>query len=448
MIRGAKVRAVARFEFLNVARRKSYLLVTFGLPIFFSALSGGMFALQGYFLQSRIDQAGVYAIVDHDGVLGDADVWSEVTSIKDEDAQQVIEDKELQDVGDAALELDEVVFLRLRDEEAGLSLVSENRLTALYVIEEGYVETGKVSLYESEHASVISVRAATVEPVLARLLSERLLDGRVDVELMERALEPLDIERNVTFDDGEQRSSEDRVMEIVLRTGVPFLLGVLLLTALLSASGYLVQTIALDKESKVVEVLLSSADPDEILTGKLLGLGAAGLLQFFVWSAMVVGGALTVAAFVASLDVPIPWEALAISPLFFVMGYLFIGSLMLCTGSLGSSVAESQKLTLGWAMLAVLPLMMLVVLLEEPHGAAGQLLTWIPFSAPLTVIVRMSLDPGGIAWWEVAGALAVLVASTWLAIRFGARLFRVGLLVSGSRPKLRELLRQARLLDG
>jgi ABC-2 type transport system permease protein len=428
VIRARKVAAVSRFEFLNVARRKSYLLVTFGLPIFFSALSGGMLALQGYFLQSRIDQAVVYGLVDHYGATEDARLWGTLEDVDDEDAREAVIQGNLAEVGQGFMLLDEVVFLRFDDEASARALVASDRLTAVYVVEEDYLETGNVSLYESEHAPVLSVRSATIEPVLGRLLSERLLDGNVEVALMERALEPLVIKRTVTFEDGATRSSEDRVMEIVLRTGVPFLLGVLLLTALLSASGYLVQTIALDKESKVVEVLLSSADPDEILTGKLLGLGAAGLLQFFVWASMVVGGALTAAAVVASLDVPIPWEALA-------------------TGSLGSSVAETQKLTLGWAMLAVLPLMMLVVLLEEPHGAVGQVLTWIPFSAPLTVIVRMSLDPGGIAWWEVVGALLVLVASTWLSIRFGARLFRVGLLVSGSRPSLREILRQARLLD-
>ncbi len=447
MIRARKVAAVSRFEFLNVARRKSYLLVTFGLPIFFSALSGGMLALQGYFLKSRIEQAAVYGLVDHYGATEDPRLWGTLADVDDDDAREAVIQGNLAELGQGFMLLDEVVFQRFDDEAAARALVASDRLTAVYVVEEDYLETGNVSLYESEHAPVLSVRSATIEPVLGRLLSERLLDGNIEVALMERALEPLIIKRTVTFEDGATRSSEDRVMEIVLRTGVPFLLGVLLLTALLSASGYLVQTIALDKESKVVEVLLSSADPDEILTGKLLGLGAAGLLQFFVWASMVVGGALTAAAVVASLDVPIPWEALAISPLFFVMGYLFIGSLMLCTGSLGSSVAETQKLTLGWAMLAVLPLMMLVVLLEEPHGAVGQLLTWIPFSAPLTVIVRMSLDPGGIAWWEVVGALLVLVASTWLSIRFGARLFRVGLLVSGSRPSLREILRQARLLD-
>ena len=343
--------------------------------------------------------------------------------------------------------LDAVVLRRFAGEDEAIELLQEGRLGAVYVVAEDYLESGQVTVYESENGPVISVRSATVEPVLSRLLADRLLRGSVDDAIVERALSPMQLERAVATESGVVRSGEDRVIEIILRTGVPFLLGVLLLTALLSASGYLVQTIALDKESKVVEVLLSSADPDEILTGKLVGLGGAGLLQFFVWAAMVVGGALVLAAIVASLDIPIPWEAIAISPVFFVMGYLFIGSLMLCTGSLGSSVPESQKLTLGWAMLAVLPLMMMVILLEEPHGAVGQLLTWIPFSAPLTVVVRMSIDPEGIAWWEVLGALGVLLASTWLAIRFGARLFRVGLLLTGSRPGLRELLRQARLLD-
>ncbi|HSN83469.1 MAG TPA: hypothetical protein VLS88_12875, partial [Polyangiales bacterium] len=66
------------------------------------------------------------------------------------------------------------------------------------------------------------------------------------------------------------------------------------------------------------------------------------------------------------------------------------------------------------------------------------------FTSPLTVIIRLAVDPSGIAWWEVAGAIAVLLVSTWLSIRIGARLFRVGLLLTGSRPSLAELWRQAK----
>jgi ABC-2 type transport system permease protein len=142
--------------------------------------------------------------------------------------------------------------------------------------------------------------------------------------------------------------------------------------------------------------------------------------------------------------VAIPWNALAVAPIFFVLGYLFLGSLMLATAALGANAAESQKLTMGWAMLAILPLMVLVILLDQPNGILGQVMSWIPFTSPLTVIIRLAVDSAGIACWEVLGAIAVLLGSTWLSIRVGARLFRVGFLLTGSRPSLAELWRQAR----
>ena len=158
---------------------------------------------------------------------------------------------------------------------------------------------------------------------------------------------------------------------------------------------------------------------------------------------MVVVVALAASAAMAAV-VSVPWAALVISPVLFVLGYLFLGSLMLATAALGANAAESQKLTMGWAMLAILPLMVLVVLLEDPNGALGQTMTWIPFTSPLTVIIRLSVDAPGVAWWEVAGSIAVLVISIGLAIRVGARLFRVVFLLTGSRPSLKELWRQAR----
>jgi len=147
------------------------------------------------------------------------------------------------------------------------------------------------------------------------------------------------------------------------------------------------------------------------------------------------------------MEIAFPWEAIMVAPLFFTLGYLFIGSLMIATGSLGSSVAESQKLTIGWAILAVSPLMVLLILLEEPHGPLGRVFSVIPFTSPLTLMVRLSVDPEGVAFSELALAVASLILATWVSIRIGARLFRVGLLLGGSRPSWREIARQAKLLD-
>lgn len=422
-MRARRVGAVARFELLSVVTRWSYLIATFGLPLFLAAVSGVVLGAQTYFLTQRAAQSSVFGLVDEAGVVsravfearGDEQVWSARGS--------------------------QVLLYADRDRaEADLE---SGRLRALYIVPSQYLETGEVRAIESPKTPLLSMRGTTIEPLLRSLLRRSLLQGRLEAEVQERVLTPARFVRARLGPDGMQVTDLDEALELLVRTTIPLLLGVLLLTALLSASGYLVQTVATDKESKIVEVLLSSVSPEEILAGKLLGLGAAGLVQFAVWSSMVVFVALTASAALASV-VSMPWQALMAAPVLFILGYLFLGSLMLATAALGANAAESQKLTMGWALLAIMPLMLLVVLLEEPHGLAGQILTWIPFTSPLTVIIRLAVDAGGIAWWEVAGAIGVLLASTWLSIRLGARLFRVGFLLTGSRPSLAELWRQAR----
>jgi ABC-2 type transport system permease protein len=274
---------------------------------------------------------------------------------------------------------------------------------------------------------------------------QRLLVDRVPAIVAERVRNPLSLVRTELGENGAERRVENRGVETVARLVVPVVLSMLLLMALMTTSGYLVQAIAIEKENKVVEVLLSSADPDEILMGKLAGLGSAGLLQFAVWSSMVVVGALWLAGLLEELQVSLPWNAIAVAPVFFVLGYLFVGSLMLATGSLGNTSAESQKLTLVWGLLTLLPILLLTVLMQEPNGWVAEALTWIPFTTPLTVVLRLALDPESMPWWEVAGAFGTLGLWTWISIRLGARLFRVGLLLSGSWPGFREIMKQARL---
>ena len=229
-----------------------------------------------------------------------------------------------------------------------------------------------------------------------------------------------------------------------VRVAVPLVFMVLFLMSVLMTSGYLMQGTATEKENKVVDVLLASANPDEILAGKLLGLGGAGLLQIAVWLLILLVGGIGVVPLLMTSQIEMPWIALALAIPLFLIAFLFFGSLMLGTGSLGSNMREAQQLAMVWSLTAALPMMMMAVLIREPHGIVARVMTWLPFSAGPLIMFRASTDLDSLAWWEVAGSFAVLLLSTWLAIRLGARLFRIGLL-SASRPKLAEILRQARL---
>ena len=422
-MRVRRIAAVARFELVSVVKRWSYLIATFGLPIFLALVSGTVLGVQTYFLTQRAVESSEFGLIDEAGVV-------DRTVFKDRDGALVW-----------TANANDVVLYDNRD--VATADLESGRLRSLYVVEKDYLASGEVRAIQSEKTPLLSMRGTAIEPLLRSLLRKSLIEGRLDADVQERVLSPAYFVRSRLGPEGDQVTGVDEALDLLVRTTIPLFLGILLLTALLSASGYLVQTVSTDKESKIVEVLLSSVTPEEILAGKLFGLGAAGLFQFAVWSSMVVLVALSASAALASV-VSIPWQALAVAPLFFILGYLFLGSLMLSTAALGANAAESQKLTMGWAMLAILPLMVLVILLDDPNGILGQSMTWIPFTSPLTVIIRLAVDSSGIAWWEVVGSMAVLVLSTWASIRVGARLFRVGFLLTGSRPSLAELWRQAR----
>ncbi|MBW2587573.1 MAG: ABC transporter permease, partial [Deltaproteobacteria bacterium] len=395
-MRMQRIAAVARFEFLSVVKRWSYLIATFGLPIFLAVVSGTVLGAQTYFLTQRAAESSQFGLVDESGVI-DRAVFEQRDGARVWTANG--NDVVLYDNGDVATS----------DLESG-------RLRAVYIVAKNYLSSGEVRAIQSDKTPLLSMGGTTIEPLLRSLLRKSLVEGRLDGDVQERVISPAYFIRSRLGPEGEEVTGVDEALDLLVRTTIPLFLGILLLTALLSASGYLVQTVSTDKESKIVEVLLSSVTPEEILAGKLFGLGAAGLVQFAVWSSMVVFVALSASAALASV-VTIPWEALAVAPLLFILGYLFLGSLMLATAALGANAAESQKLTMGWAMLAILPLMVLVILLEAPNGTLGQIMTWIPFTSPLTVIIRLAVDSSGIAWWEVIGAMGVLVVSTWLSIR-------------------------------
>jgi ABC-2 type transport system permease protein len=160
---------------------------------------------------------------------------------------------------------------------------------------------------------------------------------------------------------------------------------------------------------------------------------------------MRAGGALSAPVELGGAASALPWTAIAAAGPLFLLGYLFIGSLMLATGSFGSNARESQQFGMLLALPAMVPVMLMTVLLSDPHGTLARVLSWIPFTAPITIVTRLSIDPGGMPGWQLAGSLAVMLVSIVAAIAIGARLFRVGLLLTGSRPRLGEILRQARV---
>ncbi len=441
MIRWRRIRTIALFELTAVVKRPAFMIITFGMPLFIAAY-GAIVAVPSYYAGKR-DRArpAVYGVVDRANLLKLQGDTRPPRGEIDDDARKMLEAAGQSAAVDRLLPQSNFMFRPVPTDEEALAAVAARSIRGYFAIRDDYLRTGAVEAYAPD---TIDMSSSDARNAFGALVREALVRDRMDPLVAARVTTPLpDVRRFAVTRTGEIKDGGEIVS--AFRVGLPVAFTVLFLMSVLMTSGYLLQGTATEKENKVVEVLLASANPDEILAGKLAGLGAAGLLQVGVWMAILFATGFGAVPLMFAARVEMPVRALVVALPFFVAAFLFFGSLMLGTGSLGSNMREAQQLSMVWSMTAALPLMLLGVLISQPHGLAARVMTWLPLTAAPVVVMRASMDAEALAWWEIVGPMLLLILATWGAVRVGARLFRVGLLNSGARPSLREVIRQARL---
>jgi ABC-2 type transport system permease protein len=200
-----------------------------------------------------------------------------------------------------------------------------------------------------------------------------------------------------------------------------------------------------------MELMVAAVKPRSLMAGKILGVGAAGLIQVTVWLTI---GAITLAyrdeilgAFgvdtAAGPTLP-PLELLQISVVlaYFVIGFFFYAAMYAAVGAMVSSEQETQQVQMPVTMLLVIGVLCFQVISGDPRGTPATVMTMVPFWSPLLMPMRYVL--GGASLGEVALSLVILMVSTALVVRAAAKIYRVGVLMYGKRPSLRELVRWLR----
>ncbi len=200
-----------------------------------------------------------------------------------------------------------------------------------------------------------------------------------------------------------------------------------------------------EKQSRVAEVVVSSVSATRLLQGKVLGVGAVGLTQIVLW----LGGsfllfekrsAILDRIGLTNINLSIPALSLRLGVLlvlFFLLGYLFYAALFAAVGALVGSEQEAQQVQLPVAMLLVTSALFIQPILVSPESTVAKTISWIPFAAPIAMPLRLSVAP--ISSLEILGSLLSLAASGYVVTWIAARIYRVGLLMYGKRPGLREI---------
>jgi ABC-2 type transport system permease protein len=263
-----------------------------------------------------------------------------------------------------------------------------------------------------------------------------------DVQLAQRIGEPLDLRTEVVGAAPEQQAGDDGSPFASL--GIGFAAALLLAFAIINGGSWLVQAVAEEKENRTVEVVLTSVQPTQLMAGKLLGLGVVALVQLAIWFVLS-GGALGAAVAVGvSLAAGVSLGLLLWAVLFFVLGFAFYGALMTAFGALGATVRESSQIAGFMTIPMLIPLYFFFfgVFEDQPNGIAAQVLSYLPFTAPVTMVLR--LGAGVVPLWQILLSIVLLVLSVAGAIWLAARVFRASTLLTGTKPTLRSLLRVAR----
>lgn len=209
------------------------------------------------------------------------------------------------------------------------------------------------------------------------------------------------------------------------------------------------QSVQEEKNTRVVEILVSSAQPTHLLWGKLLGVGAVGFTQLAVWitSATLLGvyGAAVAAAVRPGASLPrfpIPPSILFFLAVFFVTGYFLYASLYAAIGAMVSSTEESQQVATPINILLGFSPALLGIIVRNPNSQLAIALSMIPFFAPVHMVLRITLQTPPL--WQISLSVLIMVLTTSGIIYLAARVYRVGILMYGKRPTLVELARWLR----
>lgn len=330
-------------------------------------------------------------------------------------------------------------FVPYSDEAAARRDLTAEALAGYIVIPPDYVETGEVTAYtgDSGFSSLIALDSDLIEPFLLT----GLLEGQVDDSVMARVNDPADI-RRIALEEDNRPGPGSNPFSFGAGMITSYVLAILLFVSIFTSSGYLLNSVSEEKETRVMEVILSSVSPIELLAGKIIGLGALGLTQVGVWilSAFLLSGGIGLVATGVAVAFN-PGTAL-LAGVYFLLGYLIFSTLMATAGSLGTTMREGQQIAGLFSFAAAIPWMINSFIFFNPNMALARVLSYIPLTAPMMMMLRTAI--GGVPTVDIVGSIVVLVVTIPVLVWAGAKIFRTSLLVYGKRLTLREIVRALR----
>lgn len=290
--------------------------------------------------------------------------------------------------------------------------------------------------YVSEHTTdfekLRALNGALNNVVIEKRLKREGLDPQKVAQYIKRVeLQPIKITKK-----GEEEDTAGTFM-------ISYFLALIIYMAILIYGQVIMRGVIEEKSSRVVEVVLSSLRPFQLMMGKILGIGAVGLTQFSIWTLFGIGASVYSTSFIpagAGFSMPsIPAHVFVYFVVFFILGYFLFGTLFAAIGSMVNSEKEAQQLVMPVTMFLIIPIMLMIFIIRAPDSSLAVFLSFIPFFAPILMFLRITvlLPPFG----QIGASIVILILTILLMVWLTAKIYRVGILMYGKRPKFAEIVR-------
>jgi len=413
---------VFKREYSTRVHTRAFLIGTIALPLLFA----GMIAFSIIVAERQTDRTVRIAVLDNVGGLVD-----QITKSLDEKLPSGAPAVVIVRSYDGPSDVEQV-------RQALVSQVRQGSLDGYLVLPHGLLK-GENAEFHTNNAGdlhlTVGIRRALSEAVIAR----RLIDQGVKVDHLSDFVRATDLTVVKITKQGE---TEEAGQTLVVVTTMA--LG-LYLTLLLYGVATM-RSVLEEKTSRVVELLLASVKPFQLLAGKVLGVAGVALTQYFIWtvSAALLGG---YAHAVATMFQPgskfpaihIPIAVLAYLLIFFLIGYLLYASLFAATGATVSNEQDLQQAQIPVTALIVTGFILFNVIMRNSNSGVSIALSLVPFFAPILMPLRIAIEMP--PFWQIASSLLLLGLTAVGVVYLAARIYRVGVLMYGKRASLVELIR-------
>ena len=396
-----KLGRIAIHEYRRNVFKRSFLLTLLSVPMII-ALNVAL----GVYLESRGNDDSPLGYVDRAGLLADP-IPAPVSG-----SGEPLE------------------FRPFSTEEDARAALESGQIQAFFVIPAGYPETRDTTLFYLEEPGGSTIRQ------LYDFVQINLLAGR-----------PPDVARRAALiGEGVVKRSLDGSREVPdagpsFAIIMPMLIGFAFLFLFLMNAGYLMQAVVEEKENRTMEVLVTSVSPGQLIGGKVLGIVAVGLTQLATWTAVGIVAVIVASAagFEWVQNASLDWNLILATVFLAIPAYLCTAALMTAIGATTTSTQESQATGSIFFILHVVPLYLAWLIIDTPNAVVPTLLSFLPFTALLTVILRNIF--ASVPAWQVAVAVGLQVLYAAAALWLASRAFRLGMLQYGQRLNWRRLVK-------